>query len=401
VVKTIIMPRLDIDMEKGSVVEWRKREGELVRAGEVVAVIMSEKVTYEVESPASGVLARILVEPEVEVPIGTPIAILAEEGDRPEDVEAAVQEARRALEAALKAPAAPAVVAAPEVPARPAPAVEARPSVPERIRITPAARKLAEQYGLDITKIRGTGPGGRITKQDVLRALEELRAKPAYREVRLTGIRRLTAEKMARAWEAPHASLTVEVDMTKAEELKARVEAEEGIKLPYDAIFVKAVALALKAHPELNATFEGGVVRVHEAINVCVAVDTPQGLVTPVVKDADKKPLAQVGREIRELARKAREGRLSMEDVRGGTFTITNLGVFGIDAFTPIVNHPQVAILAFGRVAERPVVMEGRLEVRKTAWLTLSFDHRAVDGGPAARFLMAVKELVERAELLR
>ncbi len=400
-VKTIIMPRLDIDMEKGSVVEWRKREGELVRAGEVVAVIMSEKVTYEVESPASGVLARILVEPEVEVPIGTPIAILAEEGDRPEDVEAAVQEARRALEAALKAPAAPAVVAAPEVPARPAPAVEARPSVPERIRITPAARKLAEQYGLDITKIRGTGPGGRITKQDVLRALEELRAKPAYREVRLTGIRRLTAEKMARAWEAPHASLTVEVDMTKAEELKARVEAEEGIKLPYDAIFVKAVALALKAHPELNATFEGGVVRVHEAINVCVAVDTPQGLVTPVVKDADKKPLAQVGREIRELARKAREGRLSMEDVRGGTFTITNLGVFGIDAFTPIVNHPQVAILAFGRVAERPVVMEGRLEVRKTAWLTLSFDHRAVDGGPAARFLMAVKELVERAELLR
>ncbi|RLI39440.1 2-oxo acid dehydrogenase subunit E2 [Candidatus Bathyarchaeota archaeon] len=400
-VKSIIMPRLDIDMEKGSVVEWRKREGEPVQAGEVVAVIMSEKVTYEVESPASGVLARILVEPEVEVPIGTPIAILAEEGDRPEDVEAAVREARRALEAALRAPSAPAVAAAPEVPARAAPAPEAKPGVPERIRITPAARRLAEQYGLDITKIRGTGPGGRITKQDVLRALEELRAKPACREVRLTGIRRLTAEKMARAWEAPHASLTVEVDMTRAEELKASLEAEEGIKLPYDAIFVKAVALALREHPELNATFEGGVVRVHETINVCVAVDTPQGLVTPVVKEADKKPLAQVGREIRELARKAREGRLSMEDVRGGTFTITNLGVFGIDAFTPIVNHPQVAILAFGRVAERPVVVDGRLEVRKTAWLTLSFDHRAVDGGPAARFLMAVKEHVERAELLR
>jgi len=401
VVKSIIMPRLDIDMEKGSVVEWRKREGEPVQAGEVVAVIMSEKVTYEVESPASGVLARILVEPEVEVPIGTPIAILAEEGDRPEDVEAAVREARRALEAALRAPSAPAVAAAPEVPARAAPAPEAKPGVPERIRITPAARRLAEQYGLDITKIRGTGPGGRITKQDVLRALEELRAKPACREVRLTGIRRLTAEKMARAWEAPHASLTVEVDMTRAEELKASLEAEEGIKLPYDAIFVKAVALALREHPELNATFEGGVVRVHETINVCVAVDTPQGLVTPVVKEADKKPLAQVGREIRELARKAREGRLSMEDVRGGTFTITNLGVFGIDAFTPIVNHPQVAILAFGRVAERPMVVDGRLEVRKTAWLTLSFDHRAVDGGPAARFLMAVKEHVERAELLR
>ena len=398
-VKTIIMPRLDIDMEKGSVVEWRKREGERVQAGEVVAVIMSEKVTYEVESPASGVLAKVLVEPEVEVPIGTPIAVLVEEGDRPEDVEAAVREAQRALEQALasRAPAAPTAPTPIAAPAKP----EAAPARPGRIRITPAARRLAEQYGLDITKIRGTGPGGRITKQDVLRALEELKARPAYREIRLTGIRRLTAEKMARAWQAPHASLTVQVDMTRAEELKARVEAEEGIKLPYDAIFVRAVALALRAHPELNATFEGGVIRVHDAINICVAVATPSGLVTPVIKDADKKSLAQVGREIRELAQKAREGRLSMEDIKGGTFTITNLGVFGIDQFTPIVNPPQVAILAFGRVAERPVVEDGRLTIKKTAWLTLSFDHRAVDGAPAARFLMAVKELVEQAEPLR
>ncbi len=398
-VKTIIMPRLDIDMEKGSVVEWRKQEGEPVKAGEVVAIIMSEKVTYEVESPASGVLARILVEPEVEVPIGAPIAIVAEEGDKPEDIERAVEEAKKALEATLKAPAA--APAAPAVPAEPATPTEVVPPAPERVKITPAARRLAKQYGLDITKIKGTGPGGRITKRDVLRALEELKVVPAYREVKLTGIRRLTAEKMAKAWQAPHASLTVEVNMTKAEELKARVEAEEGVKLPYDAIFVKAVALALKAHPELNATFEGGVVRVHETVNVCVAVDTPQGLVTPVVKNADKKSLVQIGREIRELAQRAREGRLSMEDVRGGTFTITNLGVFGIDKFTPIVNHPQVAILAFGRVAERPAVEDGRLTVKRTAWLTLSFDHRAMDGGPAARFLMAVKELVERAEPLR
>jgi len=154
------------------------------------------------------------------------------------------------------------------------------------------------------------------------------------------------------------------------------------------------VALALREHPELNATFEEGAIRIHEAVNVCVAVDTPMGLVTPVVKDADKKSLAQVAREIRELAERARSGSLSMEDVKGGTFTITNLGVFGIDLFTPIVNHPQVAILAFGRVAERPVVENGRLAVRKTAWITLSFDHRAVDGGPAARFLRRVKELL-------
>ncbi len=198
-VKIIIMPRLDIDMEKGSVVEWRKREGEPVQAGEVVALVMSEKVTYEVESPASGTLARILVEPEVEVPIGTPIAVVAEPGDEPSDVERAVEEARRALEGILKPPGAPErpapVLPTPEMP-------EAAPEVRRRVKITPAARRLAEQYGLDITKIRGSGPGGRITKQDVLRAIEELRARPAaYREVKLTGIRRLTAEKMSRAWQ--------------------------------------------------------------------------------------------------------------------------------------------------------------------------------------------------------
>ena len=368
-VKLVIMPRLDIDMEKGSVVEWRKGESEPVSKGEVIAVVMSEKVTYEVESPADGYLAKILVEPEVEVPIGTPIAVIAEEGDRPEDVEEAVRKAEEALRA-LKAPrpveaaAAPAARAEIPVPARP------------RVRITPAARKIAEQYGLDITKIRGTGPGGRITKADVLRALETLKARPAYREVRLTGIRRLTAEKMVRAWEAPHASLTVQVDMSRAVELRAELEAG-GTKIPYDAIFIRAVALALREHPELNATFEGGAIRVHEAVNVCFAVDTPQGLVTPVVRDADKKGLLQIAREVRELAERARSGRLTMEDVRGGTFTITNLGVLGIDQFTPILNHPQVAILAVGTVEDRPVVVDGRLAVRKTAWITLSFDHRA------------------------
>jgi len=398
-VKLVIMPRLDIDMESGAVVEWRKREGERVRAGEVIALVMSQKVTYELESPASGVLARVLVEPEVEVPIGAPIAVVAEEGDEPGDVEEAVEEARRTLEKALRASAAPeerpSVVAAPVL-------LGARPEAGRRIRITPVARKLAEQYGLDITRIRGTGPGGRITKRDVLRAVEELGLKrPAYREVRLTGIRRLTAEKMSLAWRAPHASLTVQVDMEAAEALRARLEAEEGIRVPYDAIFIRAVALALREHEELNATFEGGVVRVHEGVNVCFAVDTPRGLVTPVIREADKKSLAQVGLEVRELAEKARSGELKMEDVRGGTFTITNLGVFDIDAFTPIVNHPQVAILAFGKVAERPVVRDGRVEARRTAWITLSFDHRAVDGGPAARFLRTVKELLENPEALR
>jgi len=394
VVKVVIMPRLDIDMESGAVVEWRKREGEPVRAGEVIALVMSQKVTYELESPASGVLARVLVEPEVEVPIGAPIAIVAEEGDELSDVQRAVEEARRELEKALR-PAAPEEVLAPPV------TPVARPEAERKVKITPVARRLAEQYGLDITKIRGTGPGGRITKRDVLKAIEELRLeRPAYREVRLAGIRRLTAEKMSLAWRAPHASLTVLVDMEAVEALRARVEAEEGVKVPYDAIFIKAVALALREHEELNATFEGGVVRIHEEKAICFAVDTPRGLVTPVIRRADEKSLAQIGLEVRELAEKARSGELKAEDVRGGTFTVTNLGVFGIDLFKPIVNHPQVAILAFGKVAERPVVRDGRVVARRTAWITLSFDHRAVDGGPAARFLKTVIELLENPEAL-
>ena len=393
-VKVVIMPRLDIDMESGAVVEWRKREGEPVRAGEVIALVMSQKVTYELESPASGVLACVLVEPEVEVPIGTPIAIVAEEGDELSDVQRAVEEARRELEKALR-PAAPEEVLAPPV------TPVARPEAERKVKITPVARRLAEQYGLDITKIRGTGPGGRITKRDVLKAIEELRLeRPAYREVRLAGIRRLTAEKMSLAWRAPHASLTVLVDMEAVEALRARVEAEEGVKVPYDAIFIKAVALALREHEELNATFEGGVVRIHEEKAICFAVDTPRGLVTPVIRRADEKSLAQIGLEVRELAEKARSGELKAEDVRGGTFTVTNLGVFGIDLFKPIVNHPQVAILAFGKVAERPVVRDGRVVAKRTAWITLSFDHRAVDGGPAARFLKTVIELLENPEAL-
>jgi len=345
-------------------------------------------------SPASGVLACVLVEPEVEVPIGTPIAIVAEEGDELSDVQRAVEEARRELEKALR-PAAPEEVLAPPV------TPVARPEAERKVKITPVARRLAEQYGLDITKIRGTGPGGRITKRDVLKAIEELRLeRPAYREVRLAGIRRLTAEKMSLAWRAPHASLTVLVDMEAVEALRARVEAEEGVKVPYDAIFIKAVALALREHEELNATFEGGVVRIHEEKAICFAVDTPRGLVTPVIRRADEKSLAQIGLEVRELAEKARSGELKAEDVRGGTFTVTNLGVFGIDLFKPIVNHPQVAILAFGKVAERPVVRDGRVVARRTAWITLSFDHRAVDGGPAARFLKTVIELLENPEAL-
>ncbi len=365
--KKIIMPRMDVDMDSGVVVEWLKSEGEDVREGEPIVKIMSEKVTYEVPSPASGRLYKRLVEEGREVPVATVIGRIMEKGLSEEEL-------RRVLEAEAR------------------PAAERR-----RVLATPMARRLARQYGIDLTKVVGTGPGGRITKEDVLRAVEEARllGPRVARVIPLTGYRKTSAERLARGFrEAPHASVSMLVDMTRVvgmrEELRRR-----GVDVSYTAIFVKAVSRALREHPEVNATYEDGVVKVWGDVNVCVAVSTEDGLTAPVVRNADRLGLEELSEAIENLAEKARSKRLGREDVEGGTFTVTNLGMFGVDSFTPVINPPQAAILAVGRIVRRPVVVGDSVEVRETAQLTLSFDHRVLDGVPAARFLSRVRELLE------
>ncbi|RLI31804.1 2-oxo acid dehydrogenase subunit E2 [Candidatus Bathyarchaeota archaeon] len=384
--RRILMPRMDVDMDRGSVVEWMKGEGEAVEEGEPLVKIMSEKVTYEVPSPASGILHKILVPAGEEVPIGQVIGILREEGDREEDLEAAVEEALRQL----RRPEAGVEVRRERRAPRP---VRRRGA---RIRTSPVARRLAEEYGIDLGEVVGTGPGGRITKEDVLRFVEE--ASQFSETIPLRGIRRVVAERMSESFRtAPHAVVSMDVNMSHVVELRRRLR-ERGVEVSYNAILIKAAAEALREFPILNSTLRGDEIRVWRRVNICVAIDTPKGLVAPVVKDADQRSLVELTKAVEDLAERARGEGLRRGDLKGGTFTITNLGMFGVDRFQPIINPPQAAILAVGRITERPVVEEGKVVVRPVATLSLAFDHRIVDGAPAARFLRRLREILQTIE---
>jgi len=382
----ILMPRMDIDMEKGSVVEWMKQEDEAVAEGEPVVKIMSEKVTYEVPSPASGTLHRIIALAGKEVPIGQVLGILREQGDTQQELEASVNEA-------LLRPAEPERKET-EKERRLAPPPLRR--EPARIVASPVAKRLAEEHGIDLTGVVGTGPDGRITREDVLRLVEE--ASQFSETIPLTGVKRTVAERMAESFRvAPHAIITMDVDMSHAVDLRKRLQ-ERGVSVSYNALFLKAAASALREFPLLNSTLKGEEIKVWKAINICLAVDIPSGLVAPVIKDADQRSLVELTRAVEELAAKAKEDRLTAEDTKGGTFTITNLGMLGVDQFQPIINPPQAAILAVGRISQRPVVEGEAIVVKPVATLSLAFDHRIVDGAPAARFLSRLREILHALE---
>lgn len=382
--RRILMPRMDIDMDRGSVVEWMKSEGEAVEEGESLVKIMSEKVTYEVPSPAPGVLHRVLVSAGEEVPIGQVIGLIREEGDTEEALEAAVEEALRQFtkpEARV------------EVERR---AIPRAPRRAARVIASPVARRLAEEYGIDLRGVVGTGPRGRITKADVLRLVEE--ASQFSETIPLKGIRRTVAERMSESYRtAPHATVTMNVDMSHVMELRERLK-KRGTRVSYNAILIKATAEALREFPILNSTLKGGEIKVWRRINICVAIDTPSGLVAPVIKDADQRSLLELTEAVEGLASRARGERLRVEDMKGGSFTLTNLGMLGVDQFQPIINPPQAAILAVGRISERPIVEEGEVVVRPVAALSLAFDHRIVDGAPAARFLGRMREILQTLE---
>ncbi len=390
---TIIMPRLDLDMEKGTVLEWLKKKGDKVKRGEPVVMIMSEKVTYEVESPASGVIYEILLTPDIEVPIGQVIGVIMENGDEPTLLERTVREAKESL-VELAGVKKPEIKMEVKIGQR----EEVAKEKPERIKISPLAKILAKQYGVEVVGIRGTGPGGRIVKQDVLKAAEELKAKfeEQVEVIPLSGVRKVVAERMAYSFRtAPHAILMVEVDMSEAVKLHQDFEKMKNMQLSYNAVFVKAVAMALREHPILNSTLEENQIKVLKNINIGVAVATERGLIVPVIHDVDQKSLADLSSTIAQLVEKTRLDTLSRSDVTGGTFTITNLGMFGVDAFIAIINPKQAAILAIGRIADKPKVVDGQIVIQPTVTLSLSFDHRIIDGAPAAQFLNQIKEILE------
>jgi len=363
----VLMPRMDAGMKEGTILEWLKKEGDLVQKGDPLAKVEGEKLVFDVEAPVSGVLIKILATEGTTISVGQPIAIIAEEGGKtPEEIEV--------LE---------------EFP------------LEKRIRASPTARRIAREHGLDLTKIKGSGPEGMIVEKDVLRAIsaEKLETTPSFEIMEvmpLTGMRKTIADRMVYSYRtAPHVAITMEVDMTEALKLLETIEKIKCIDIPLTALLTIVTALALKHHRIMNSVMEGDQIKIVKNVNVGIAVALEDGLIVPVVHNADKKDLIEIASMVRELIEKARKRELSIEELRGGTFTITNLGGFGVDIFTPIINPPQTAILGVGKIMERAKVVDKQIQVAPIMTLTLVFDHRVVDGAKAAQFLKEIKELLE------
>jgi len=389
-------------MEEGTILRWLKREGDQVRKGEPVVLLQTEKVEYELEAPASGYLAKILASEGTSVRVGGAMGVIAEAGEDISPLLASLVVPTPAAEVptpqGAEAPGAPAAVSGEEV---------AAPSR-EKVKITPRARRLAEQHGVRIETLVGTGPEGRIVEEDVQRAVAAMRVGAPPSEVvpeliPLTGMRKAIFDRLGESWRnAARVTLFAEADVTRLVELRkergARWEAESGLKISYNDLILKGVAVALQECPRINCTLTREGIRVHREVHLGFAVDLGEGLVAPVIRDAHKKSLLEMAREARALAEKARAGRLVPQDLEGGTFTVTNLGGFGVELFTPILNPPQAAILGVGRIIEKPVVLNGGIHIRAMMGLSLAFDHRLIDGAPAAQFLARLQELLEQPE---
>lgn len=398
----IVMPKLGMAMTEGEVVRWEREDGARVAPDEPIVVVMSKKISYEVRAPEGGIL-RHVAQPQQKLPVGAPIGYVLAPGEAmPEEPAAGAAPAAASAPAGATAPqagAAPAAASPPAAPAAEAPAGE--------VLATPAARRLAREQGVDLAQVRGTGPGGRIQEQDVLAYVEQRRQQaaapapvaPPVRTIPFAGMRRAIAEGMTESLRTmAQVTLTTEGDVTALVEFHERLKRTADVTLT--AVLVKAVAVALRRHPILNATLVGDEIRLLPEINVGVGVALEDGLIVPVIRNADRRTLVEIDGELKRLAEGARAGTLGVDEVTGGTFTITNLGMYGVDAFTPIINPPEAAILGVGRVVEKPAVYRGEIARRSLLTLSLTFDHRIVDGAPAAAFLQTLRELLEQPALV-
>ena len=388
----VIMPALGIAQEKGSLVSWLKKEGEPVTKGEPLMEVETDKATVEVEAPASGVLAHVTAAPGDEVPVGQRIAVILAPG------EFLPRESARAAPPSA-APAVPAV--SPPEPSSVS-RVRAAP-IQGRIAASPAARRIAKERGVDLASLKGSGPKGEIVAQDVQRAKEMETGAPGgpprvKETVPLSAMRRIVGERMSKSKQtAPHFYVSMEVDMSEVNRKRAEWKEKKAEIVPSINDFILwASAQGLRDFPLLNAAFTDKGIQIFSDINIGVAVAIEEGLVVPVIRNADRLTLQQLARQSRELAEKAARKKLFPLDYEGGTFTVSNLGMFGVDTFVAIINPPQCAILAVGQVAPRAVPHDSAIAVRPMMTMTLSADHRVTDGVVAARFLKEVKELLEK-----
>jgi pyruvate dehydrogenase E2 component (dihydrolipoamide acetyltransferase) len=440
----VVMPKVGLTMTEGAIAQWHKREGDFVRKGELLFTFETEKSTLEYESPEEGTLTQILIPIGQTVACFTPVAVIGETtGDKRQTADQTAV-AGNPLESPNQATpdAQQAVASRPPISPRarmrarelgvdlkqvigsgPDGAVRERDVLTQNAKrkaqgakATPVAQRLAAELGLDLSTISGTGPDGKITREDVDQAFKsqksevkseatEIQAQSSLTNYQsLTPARRVTAQRMAaNAQAAPHVTLHTEADATELASARSQLNAELNEKISYNALLAAICARALKEHPALNASWiesatnsQQPTIAHHASIHIGLAVDTPRGLFVPVLKDAGAKPLSQIHAELSDLVNRTLEGLARPDELRGGTFTITNLGMFEVDGFTPIINLPEAAILGVGRIVSKPVARGEQVVVRQMMTLSLSFDHRVVDGAPAAKFLQRIKQLIER-----
>jgi pyruvate dehydrogenase E2 component (dihydrolipoamide acetyltransferase) len=429
----IVMPKMSDTMEEGVVVKWLKREGDRVASGDALAEIETDKAILELEATTAGVLRKILAQEDSKVPVGDLLAVI---GSDDEDISSLVGGS-----SSSPIQASPSVVRAASMSSAPTlrPAISSSEVAPrqevlirEHIDASPLARRMAEEAAIDIAQVPGTGPGGRVVKRDIEAFLAPLRSRPPQQSappgsppaaaakavpslqkepapvdaaeidhteqelsmMRQTIARRMTLSKTT----APHFYLTTEIDMERAIALRQSLNelAVDDAKISFNDMILKAVANALRQFPRMNVSYVDGKMRSHQRVHLSMAVAIDEGLITPVIRDCDRKSLGETAREAKELTERARARRLRPEDYTGGTFSVSNLGMYEVEDFGAIINPPEAAILAVGTIKEQPVVVDGQLSIGHRMKATLSADHRVVDGATAAQFLQIVKRLLEQ-----
>ena len=437
----VVMEALSPTMEEGRLVKWLKNEGDAIKSGDVLAEVETDKAIMELVARGDGILRKRLLGENATAPVGTLIAVIAAPDENIDDLTAGAPTATAppstpapsaptaeappapAPSAPRPAPGAPPASApaaeapATSAPSAPRPAPSAQPQAPsaERSRSSPLARRLAAERGVDLTSVSGSGPGGRIVKRDIeaarlMAAAPSAVARPApraatdgdYTDIPLTQIRKTIARRLVESiGPIPTFYLTAEMDMERIAEMRsAMAELGDEYKVSFNDIVLKAVATALSQHPECNAHWLGDAMRYWNRVHLGLAVATETGLITPVIFDAHLKRLSEIAQESRELAGRARERRLKPEEYTGSTFTVSNLGMFGIDHFTAIINPPEAGILAVGAIEARPVVHNESIVVRRRMRVTMSCDHRVIDGATGAQFLRTLRRLVENPLML-
>ncbi|MEK4306729.1 MULTISPECIES: dihydrolipoamide acetyltransferase family protein [Oceanobacillus] len=438
--ENVLMPKLGAQMEEGTIVSWLVQVGEAVEEGDPLVEVQTDKITMEIEAETEGTLLKTLYEADSIVPVQTPIAIIGEEGENIDDLEGSDSSSRETelKEIEKKEKKIDSVI---EKETSPNQAEESK------VRRTPAARKLAEDTQINLSEVQGSGPLGRIQKEDVQNYINEhskkvtplakkiaedqninletiqgtgdrgkIQKKDLFlpqssqsqegqrneenKRVPFKGMRKVIADRISESASiSPHVTLNSEIDMTSVVRLRKQllpvIEEEAGIRISFNDILMKATAVGLKKNPGINIQLEGNEIIYHSKINLAMAVAVEDGLVVPVIKDVDQKGLAAITRETKILGKKARDGKLLHDDFAGSTFTVSNLGMYAVDGFTPIINSPNAAILGVGRIQKKPVVLEDDISIRSMMSLSLSFDHRIIDGAPAAQFLTDLKDLLE------